>query len=429
MTWSTDELDVVDVTGEAPVLGDVPGAPPRLSGLAPSAVRVPLLVVCRESSEYDRVLMEGMVQQTLAYVGDRPSVAIARDLAIRPLTDGGGVGLPVVPLVYGRARATLFEIEGDHFLYSMTSAAKSDAVGDNAWTQLAVGVLAALRPQRLVVASMSRLVRSFEHSAVMLQAVSRHVDEVQAGPTTLRMRGEGSESGQLMWALMAMVAASERQLIVQRLTAGMVAKYRRGEWLKGLGAVPLGYRLDPSSKALIVDPDQTSALHAAWTLLADRSVPSWAIVRRLGEMGISTPRVRKLRGEDATVADLVDPQTYLRHLLKWVPLYLTGEHVTRWQNPFEGAPHVAGMPVHKGRGGREELHFSYRVGRPDLDPTLVIAAREARSSTPSSQGGDRRPRIPALNQTAWVQDGLEYWLASGPRGSYQLRARSATVGQ
>jgi len=385
--------------------------------------------MCRESKEFDTILMDGMVQQTLSYVPDSPAIRQARALGLRPLleTQSQIPGVNRVMLKSGRATATLFEIDDHYFLYSMTSAAKSNTIGENDWTTLCADVFAALRPMDVYVASASRLVRSFEHTGTLLSSITKHVDVIHAGHTVMRMRGPDQEMGHIMWAMLSTVAASERNLIVQRLTAGVVAKYRRGEWVKGKGAIPLGYRLDSTSKSLVVDPGSRDALELAWILMADDNVPNWKIVQRLGDLGVSTPTLRKRHGEDATVRELSCADTYLHNLQDWAHLYLTGRHTTHWVNPFDGAPHIAGMTVHPTANGRGELRFDYDFGRPSIDPGLIQAAldvRDARRRFPIT-GGAARPRISPLNGAHWIQDGREYWLTTAPRGAYFLRARSA----
>ena len=419
----------VDLTGESSVLSATPSRPSRAAdgALAPLADRARVLVVCRESNEFDTVLMDAMVQQTLHYVPDHPAVHQARELGLKPLLTPDSLlpGVNRVVLKRGRAVATLFEIDGHFFLYSMTSAAKSNSSGENDWTNICVEVLSALRPIAVYVASVSRLVRSFEHTGTLLSSISKNVDVIHAGLTIMRMRGQEAEMGHIMWAMLATVATSERNLIVQRLTAGVVAKYRRGEWIKGKGAIPLGYRLDPTSRTLVVDPDAQPALELAWTLMADPAVPSWKILQRLGDLGVSSPLARQRYGEDATVANLVDAETYLEQLRRWSRLYLTGEHITRWTNPFEGVPHIAGMPVHPTEDGRGELRFAYAFERPDIDPGLIQAgldAQKTRAANPTT-GGAARSRITPLNGHHWLQDGLEYWLTTSRSGSYDLRVR------
>lgn len=429
-TSMTEPLETaVDVTGEAAVLphvgADSTGRTSVIRGVPTMKHRARELLVVRESDEYGTVLLQGMIQQTIAYAPACPAMEKAKELGISPLVQGSACGIHVWNLTHGRAKAALFEIDGCYFLYAMASAAKSNAMGENDWTHLLVGVLEGLRPITVQVAALSRLVRSFDHASLLLHAVTRHVDEVRAGSTVMRMRGEGMETGQLMWTMLATVAASERNLIVQRLTAGMVSKYNRGEWIKGNGAVPLGYRLDPVTKTLKVDPEQADALKTAWTLLADPEVRAVQVTKRLGEMGVSSAKTRLRHGEGATIADVTAPNSFVRGLMGWSELYLHGRHLTRWLNPFEGAPHVAGMPVHR-NGDREELHFAYQFDRPDLDPALIrsaLSVHASRADAYAERGGAARDRVPPLNQVSWLQDHLEYWLAAGPRGTYEVRVR------
>lgn len=429
---SNDWYETFDLDGEADVLTGRHHAGPRpLPADVPQpGIRVKRLAACRESSEFDFVLMDGMVQQTLHYVPGSPGVILARHLGLRPMDpEFRHPRVSRVEIRRGRATAVLFEIDGDYFLYCMTSAAKSNERGENDWTNIMVDVLTALRPEELYVASVSRLVRSFEHAGTLLSAVTKHVDVVHAGHTTMRMRGKDQEIGHMMWNLLTTVAASERNLIVQRLTAGIVAKYRRGEWVKGLGAVPLGYQLEPGTKRLSPDPDQLPALVTAWTLMADRNIPAWKILQRLGDMGVVSPLATRRYGKEATVAQLKDAETYLTQLRRWSTLYLTGTHTTRWANPFEGAPHIAGMPVHPSDKGGTELRFEYNVGLTGIDPALIQAgldARRQRAAEPVT-GGAAHERVAPLSGVKWTQGGMTYWLTS-VRDAYDLRVRGNSEG-
>jgi len=439
-TRDESQVEFLDLDGIESILDPISAAvaPPSIANLVCLGYRVNHLTVCRESNEFDKVLMEGMVGQTLSYQRDRASYEMARELGIRMLAtphpdslevtdaDGRTTMVHFARLRHGRAHAVLFETKGDWFLYSMTSAAKQNAAGENDWTLLLTGVLAALQPKRVLVASISRLVRSFQHSGLVHHTVSKHVDEVQAGHQVLRMRGPGSETDQLQWSFFVMVAASERNLIVQRLIAGVVSKYRRGQWVKGQGAVPLGYYLDPESKVLRVNPEETELVTTAWMLM-NSAEPARRIVARLGAMGVSSPTLRKRYGANATVADHSDPGSFVRRMLGWSHLYLTGQHTTAYPNPFEGIDHLAGMPVSRDAQGREWLRFSYEPGRPDVDPALIEGAlrRYRDRSRGVLVGAAAQGRVAALNQVGWTQNGLEYWLVADNSDQYKLRVRNA----
>ncbi len=424
--------EVVDLTGEEWIV-DAPSPRRSTAGdgqLARLPVGVKCLIIVRESNEFDRVLMEGMIHHTLAYAKDSPAIEQARRLCLAPLVEPAGQ-LPDLHRVFlrrGKTKAVLFEIAGIFFLYSMASAAKANTVGDNEVTAITAEAIDALRPRRVIVAAFSRLVRAYEHAGTLLHVISKHVDVLQVGDQDVVMRGRGAEVGQMQWAVLTMIAASERTSIVQRLTAGVVAKYRRGEWIKGRATVPLGYRLDPQTKTLVVDADSGDALRLAWTLMADPATPAWQILQQLADMGASTPWLRKTYGPDATVAQLKDAEGYLATLRRWEGLYRTGLCVLRRTNPFAGAPHIAGMPVYTRHDGRSELRFAYDFGRPDIDPELIRGALQARKDSAGARvtGGAARRRIAPLNGIRWTQDGLEFWVTTGAKSDYHLRVRGET---
>ncbi|TIC86712.1 recombinase family protein [Nocardioides sp. GY 10113] len=388
-----------------------------------TATRARSLVVCRESNQYDCLLLEGLLEQTFAYL-DLASVPTARLYGILPLTDPGQLppDVPVITLVEGKTRASLMEIDGDYYLYSMASAAKFDERGNNEFTTLLCRVLERLRPLDMYAATHSRLVRGLTHGANLSSAVARHVDRVHAGTTTMDMRGGDRSVGHLLWTMLSMIASSERDLIVQRTSAGKVNQYSRGEWIQGNNSVPLGYQL--TGKTLVVDPEQTELLNLAWTLMADPNLSSTEIVMRLAARGVSTPRTRK---DGETIAELVGHHSWIQTQLWWADLYMTGKYTMRFKNPFPGAEHLAGCPVLyeiDESGVRDEigvLEFDYDFGRPNLDPALITAAvRARRTSRPT--GGAAKSHVPALNGLRWIADGIEYRLAGATRGMYALRA-------
>lgn len=397
--------------------------------------RARLLAACRESKENDYLLKTAMIQQTLANMPNYPSVRRAKELGIRPLTDPPGSieNLNMQVRQVGKARGVLFEIDGDYFLYSMTSAAKTTKEGENDWTTMCVKVIEELRPKEIYVASLSRLVRSFEHSGKLLSAVSRHVDMVHAGTTQLEMKGGDTSTGQLLWALMAMIAASERNLIVQRLTAGQVAKYNRGEWIGGVGVVPMGYKLDPESLNLVPDPESFPALKATFELMADPTLSGWQIGQQMGKLGVTTKNAKDRFGTDATVSDYIYSNSFVRNIRGWMPLYLTGEHTTHWPNPFPGVEHIAGMVIHptpNNVDGPGELQFHYTWGRPSIDPAIIhaaIAGRDERQCAPKS-GGAARARIAPLSGIRWQTDGMEHWIVTSSKTKYFLRSRNLEIG-
>lgn len=386
--------------------------------------RAAVLAVVRESDEHDLLLMEGMIQQTLSYMPGSRAVDRARELGVRPLTLDGATceGATVIELRAGGTRAVLMRIDDTYFLYSMSSAAKVNRYGENDWTSILVDVIANLRPELLVTATPSRLVRSLDESGTVLAALTRHVREVKAGTLPLPFEGPHREMSHMVWTMMSTIATAERTLIVQRLNVGQINKWRRGEWLHA-HRPPLGYHLDEATNRLEVDPRQTDAVRTAWTHLADPDVAPWRVLQALRDSGIDTRRT----GAPGESPRQLHPHFYIRRLFEWAPTYLTGLYTIRWANPFEGVTQVAGLDVHpttRPEAPFGEFHLTYDLGRPDVDPVLIEAAvdaREARRRGPRTGGAAHR-RIPLLTSTSWTEGDLEYWLAPS-EGSYTLRVR------
>ncbi len=427
MSGYVEFMTAVDLNGEPSVLGGSTKPPSVAFSLAALPHRASSLIVVRESNEFDKILMAGMVQQTLSYCSHLPSIEVARALELRPLEEPNKIGVPVYQLGGAgtrKARTVLFEIGGDYYLYSMASAAKKNATGDNDFTDILVDVIKWLKPTDLYAASLSRLVRSFLHAAQVLEAVSRDVDRVHAGDLVLNLRGENASIGQMMWSTLAMIATSERDLIVQRLTAGLVAKYNRGEWVKGKAAVPPGFALDDERK-LVVDPEQTAWLRSAWLWMAEPRITAAQIVSRLADLGVTTDYIRRLHGSRGTVADLKVPESFIKRLIGWAPLYLSGEWTMQWANPFAGAKHLAGLEVDYTTRPSGQLNFHYDVGRPNIDPALIHAAVQARHH-PRAAGAAAKKRVAPLNDLRWSQDGLDFRLRGLAADTYEIRVLGAS---
>lgn len=430
MSFATESYDL---TGDEPVLETRIMVPPEslLRQIPRLDERARDLVVVRESAVYDHTLMEGCVQHTLSYCTSVPGHAVARQVGLDPLLrpEALPTGVVAVPLAHRGTKAVLFSVDGTLFFYSEASAAKTDARGDNQWTLMLNAVIERLRPERLHVVALSRLVRSFEMAGLVHSAVTRHVDTVFAGGSPIRMRGEGQEMGQLMWSTLATISASERHLIVQRLTAGVVAKYLRGEWVRGVASQPLGYVYDPAAKNLRLDDTAQERVALAWTLLADPRVTAEKLVRLLGDAGVLSSSAYG-DGPRRNVGDLRDPATYVAHLLRYASLYRTGRHVQRHRNPFPGSDHISALPVLEPSADYPDGHveFSYDWGLPQggwVDDSVISTALEVRRSYRPRTGGRARKRVAPLTGAVWVQDESEFMIQASARESYELRVRKA----
>jgi hypothetical protein len=427
--------EVFDLTGEALVLEHRPRRLPEAEArvIPRLDVRMKDLIAVRESCVYDHVLMEGCVQHTLSYCKDVPGYQTAHRVGLDPLLAPQRLPNEVatIQLSHRKTKAVLWTVDGTGFLYSEASAASTDTNGDNQWTLLLTAALERLRPERLHVVALSRLVRSFEMSGLVTHAVSTNVDEVKVGGQSIRLRGDGSQSGQLLWSILTTISSSERNLIVQRLTAGVVAKFQRGQWVRGVASQPLGYVYDEETKTLRVDGSKREQVALAWTLLADPTVTVEKLVRILADAGVSTPAMLK-RAEGTTVGDMNDPASFVHQIYRYADLYRTGVHVQCLKNPFPGAEHISTLPVLPATSKYPDgyLEFVYDWGVPAggwVDDDVIATALAVRHQPRNRQGGRSHKRVAPLAGVRWTQDGFEYMLQGLTSDSYELRIRPSKV--
>lgn len=397
------------------------------------------LVVCRESAKYGLGLLQGLIAQTLDATG--------RDLDSGDLMTGLGAtvmaddfvppdGVNVWRVHYGSTEARLISAGAEFYLYSLGSAAAKNSRGRNDFSMLLIGILNQLRPRVLRVATTSRLVRSMEHAPLVLDAIQQNVDELRAGQLTLHFTGPTKQIDAMVWQLLVTLAASERDLIVQRLFAGKVAAYKRGVWIHGPRSVPLGYRLD-TERALVVDPEQKDLLIAVLSVLADTSVSATLAQRRIVDLGLAARRAEMWDAVDAEQRLSNDRSPHLlgKRLLRWADLYRHGSVQVELPCPFPGLSEYQGLPVVTGGrsvpGRRADepdgsVVLTYEPGRPDIDPALIDQAVAGRRQARTRNGGAAaHHRVAPLNGWSWTEGGRQYRLRGERRDTYDLRARAA----
>ena len=322
---------------------------------------------------------------------------------------------------YQRARAVLIRCEQALYLIAMESAAKTNLDKRNDFSELLCRVVSAAQPNTIYLASLSRLIRSLEHSSRVEDAVKRHCKVIRMIDADVAL---GTPTGAMMWTVLAMIAAGDRDLITQRLFSGRVQSWRLGRWPHGESrAIPLGYRLDDGK--LVVDPDQRDLLVAVFELLADESLTLAEVAFAVKELDIAGARRRAAgRGNDAdgSWGDVDSPQMLLARLLRWTDVYLTGEYLLPFTNPYPGMDSVLGLPVEvvaSDQGPREIVNLPYQLGRPDIDADLVRRAVKVRSA-----GAGRSTRNGwALNSWSWKEGGKRWWLRGTSRDRYEVLAK------
>ena len=224
------------------------------------------LVVCRESSAFDYVLFEGMIDQTLRALTHLPGVKEILEAGLDPLKN---------PQLYGGVRlsragtqAVHFQNEGVHYLYSLGSAAKSiKDREENAFVEILCDLATAVQPSDVHVATFSRLLRSTLWAGRLESTFRRFVRSVHCGPTVIEL---GTPSGKVIWQTLAMVADMERDMIVSRLFAGFVFKHRQGKWILSPEAIPPGWQLEDGFVEL--DDAAIDATRMLLAMMADESL-------------------------------------------------------------------------------------------------------------------------------------------------------------
>jgi hypothetical protein len=399
----------------------MPNTPKPLPKLPLKDTRAPDLVVCRESSLYNNLLMDGMIAQTLGNLRHLPGVEDVLAAGITPLT--GGSPFRTFPFRRHRTNAVLFEHCGVIYLYSLGSAATANIRNEeNAFVELLVDVVTEYQPLRTHVATFSRLIRSTEFSGKLQGAVKRHVDEVWCGSTLIQPR---TAEGKMMWAVLSLVADMERDLINQRLFAGKCTAYLRGDWVFGEASVPPGYILG-DDKRVHVDPAQIEMTRVLLNMMSDPDFTSRQIVDEVGQLGMSSPTVRRLHGPSATYEDLRRADSRLSGIIDWIPTYRTGVIEIFHRNAFPGAPRVAGLEVLNSSDlDPGQVCFRYEVGLPEggwVDDSVLTAAVALRRGLKDRRktGGAMHQKRKPLAGTTWMQDGVEHRI-SGTSRHYEVR--------
>jgi len=403
-----------------------------------SSTRLKWLIVVRESAMHDNLLMIGMIAQTLKRWVHLPGVADVLGLGIDPIRNGKATllnGKPLQLSVFNTAnnRAVLFEHEGVMYLYSMGSAASRNADFNdhsNAFVELLCSVIETYRPENLIVATFSRLIRSTEFAGRLQAAIKAHVNVLHYGSETMQ---PNTEAGALVWGIMAIVAAMERDLITQRLFAGLCHKYSSGAWIFGPEAVPPGYVLDKGTGRVSVDPTKVAAVRSLLVLMADKSLTARAVMDEAGRLGVTSATVQRLHGEDATFENVQRADSRLASLVDWIPTYATGLVDMAYMNPFDGATSYLGLTVEGAddtHPGHVRFRYDWGLPAPDADfpnggwatPEVLSAAQERTRGNKSRRGtggAKHNQRKPLSGWVCWT-DGDHKFHLSGTTHAYIL---------
>ena len=380
--------------------------------------RAPELWVIRVSSR-DPDALAGMVAQTVALFRPITGSDEIEALGTAPLLDQASIPASVQLQDRGTPglKAVLFKAGPIYVLMAMGSAATGDGPGENAFVQLLNQTLRELRPVNLRVATLSRLVRHTDHVAAVQQGLLSYVENLHIGPTVLQFRGANASASILMWGVLSTVAAMERELIVQRLQAGLIGSFKRGEWLLGGRVQPLGYRFDPDSKRMHLDERQFDAVRLLWKTLAS--------VREADQVITTMAASGLFLGERLSpeaLLQMVNPNAWVETQLEYADCHRSGTHRLTYPNRFPGAREVNGVTIDYSDDEGGSLHLDYHWGRHDIDPELIDTA-VALWSIKRPTGRSAATILPPLNGIQWHSEDANYLIRGYTKGQYEVRER------
>jgi DNA invertase Pin-like site-specific DNA recombinase len=386
------------------------------------------LFIVRESDEWNLEMFNAMREQTYAAHDDKDDVRAVRELGTTPMSSStfklrDGTEVVVHPLTRGNTTAFLFKV-GDYWhFWSMASATKRDDDGNNEVTDLIIEQLALLRPVNVYVHNVSRLVRDRAQGARLQAALDEHVDVVWAGSTPFHFSGEMAAAGAMMFSMFAIVASMEREWIVQRLLAGKVAKWRRGEWMPGPNSVPVGYVLDPKTRQLVVDESQRPLVLEVLKVLAYGVTPA-QMQRDLDKAGLLTKNNHRRLGVKVPVGTMISPEGLVNSLYSFASVWCDGEYLFRHTNAFKDIESLAGVVIardHSIENDPGELQLLCKVSLPEggwappeLLDAVVLAARRNSARLVRAGHTEMRPLTSEIENTS-ANLGLHQDLLTGDR--------------
>jgi hypothetical protein len=416
----------------------------------------PAAIVARESDMYDFMLLQKMIEQTLAPHMHIPAVQAAAALGVTPLLrtpEGERVREELhARLLYphdGTGRrfyGVRFEIDGYPFQYGLTTGAGSTLAGDNDWVESLVEMIEDYRPAKLIAGPAARLARLealFVRMEAPLKAARTAVVTAETPADGLDLR---TQAGLDTWRALAKAAETDYRASVLRMFTGVLYELKHNRYPRSRICLYPGYRKrggrhgDKNDVLLDLSPRTVGFVRRLIELAASDATED-EIVLELTPLGLRSRHPRLVvEGRDSP-EDVDDPRRMLRSLFRALPTYLDGTYLFQHDMPlpdydeihgftvFRMNPrdhgfiqHVLQFGVPEGGWHRPELiREAIRRRVPELDADRHPDADAAR--TPPLTRDTVKPLAGLFRWTA--EDGYEYCLLSNETESYELRRRPA----
>jgi len=350
----------------------MPNREPKLP-ITRGGERAVALVIVRESSNYDRLLMEGMIGQAVSQVLHLPGAADVLAAGIAPLDDNGPFDIYEERLE--GTHIVTFEHLGVVYLYCTGSTAKlNTGSGENFFIQFLCKTLATYEPVTTYAPLFYRMFRSPKAAVPLFNAVSKHTDSVTIGNLTMDL---STIAGKAMWTVMAWIGETDSNEIVKRFFSGKVFSYLQGEYIFGKEALPPGYIL-ADDRTVQIDEPMVDGVRNLLEAMANHDLTARQVVDLAGSFGVTTPAIRRYQGEEATCADLHNADSCITSLIKWIPTYESGHTEICYPNPYLGATQFHSLIV-EGATRKEPgfIRFAFDWPLPEGgwgDPDILAAA-------------------------------------------------------
>ena len=248
---------------------------PAVSATDPSATH---LVVIRESTKYEELLLQGMAKQILgtamqAGVPGVEEVLAAVEEGFLPWKSGREgdrwrTANKARPLTEpsGRRYGWTFQVHGTRFVLAATSATtmQSEDLG-NPFTDDLIDLIRQTRPAHLWTGPASRLFRRKVLAEKLREAVNGmvvHTKETEFDFTANRLAADQ------MWTLTAMFSDLEVRSILSRTLLGKVHAATSGRWPEGTDSLPPTATLDETG-IVVADPSSADIVRELVAVAAD----------------------------------------------------------------------------------------------------------------------------------------------------------------
>lgn len=319
-------------------------------------IRAKGLVVTRESDKYNLALFNGMRDQTYRDLRHIPAIRAVEEVGLVPLdkdlrqffVERERDGVLMQEPVYirrrsiGRTRATIFEHDGYWHMWTQSSAALETNKGQNEFTMLLRDVIKELSPQVVYAANTSRLVRAHSQAKRLQLTLGKYVDRIVCSDADMILDG-GAGPGSHLLDTLTMIAAMERNMIVQRTLTGRLFRAKNGGWPFGAMTQPYGFELVDGK--LVAVPELKPTVVKMMKILSSGASEA-DMLAKLVEIDWKSHRVDKRTGKRRSV-DGQPARVVIGRLYGWSTLYTRGEYLYRIKNAFEKVDSFAGVPVVK----------------------------------------------------------------------------------